>query len=563
MLTGPAIAFATDCPNYSSSSALAFSGATGFGGYADCCDTYDKVSRTVTTLSDYNPFSESPITGSLRKAIADTNTAGGHAIIQFSNTLHGYINLKTTLTLNGCTNVRLNGDGAAAEGITIAGAEFGVQDCHDIVIRYLRFRSAVFPSGVTQTFHCSRSLNIVGSTGLTHDVIVDHCSIGASQDDNLSVSGAVCGITVQYCIIGGGLYDQSKGGIGSGGSGAFDPDSGGGMTYCHNLITNTAARQLSFTGPARIDFYNNVCTNSIFTSALSSPDNGTGPKINVRYNFYRTPNATAYRAFSDPVSSVLYHTGTCSTIPNGCLYVPNSHNTIFLEGNIFERWDGNPDWVEPYNTQWAFTWDTTGSTNADFDTDLQKSSMHTMWAQSDLISNATSSYSDVMDNAGCRLPLSDPELDDCTAGATMLCDQDLVDAVETGNALYPAFNTASADLKPSKVTTPSPSPQASGVSQNLSQLSWTQTDETEYFEVFFGLSTDTTLTKLPGVVAGVGQGQTVSKSLSSLTPLQAGATYKWRIDSWNGGEYEANGNTYRLGCGNHVPGDIWTFTVQQ
>lgn len=91
-----------------------------------------------------------------------------------------------------------------------------------------------------------------------------------------------------------------------------------------------------------------------------------------------------------------------------------------------------------------------------------------------------------------------------------------------------------------KATTPSPTDALTGVSTNLSQLTWSSGAGSVYDNVYFGPSGNMSL------VDTVNTSQ--SYSLSTHLPLVHGTTYQWRIDT-----IDQNSQT--------VTGDTWSFTT--
>jgi subtilisin-like proprotein convertase family protein len=82
----------------------------------------------VTTLSDSGP-------GSLRAAVTQTN---GPGTVVFD--VSGTINLASPLYITN-SFLTIAGQTAPSNGVTVAGSTTYVQDAHDIIMRYLRFRS--------------------------------------------------------------------------------------------------------------------------------------------------------------------------------------------------------------------------------------------------------------------------------------------------------------------------------------------------------------------------------------------------------------------------------------
>jgi hypothetical protein len=90
-----------------------------------------------------------------------------------------------------------------------------------------------------------------------------------------------------------------------------------------------------------------------------------------------------------------------------------------------------------------------------------------------------------------------------------------------------------------KATNPTPNNTATGVSPNLSQLTWTSGAGSVYDNVYFGPQGNMSLVDTVNI--------TQSYALSSQLPLTYGATYEWRIDT--------------VGQSETVTGDTWSFTA--
>ncbi len=186
--------FELSCPALPTSQPVAFEGALGYGRFAEPPGPPNPVTKIVDTLDDYNPYppaNEQVIEGSLRWAIEEFDV---ERIIIFDSELEGVIQLKTGLNIT-TPHVAIYGDTAGDGRITIQGEEFGIRNTNNIIIRYLRFRSGVLDPE-NPRYHCGRSLNIFADKTICHDIILDHCSIGPSRDDNLSISGPVCRLTI-------------------------------------------------------------------------------------------------------------------------------------------------------------------------------------------------------------------------------------------------------------------------------------------------------------------------------------------------------------------------------
>jgi len=228
----------------------AFPGAEGFGMYA--LGGRDGDVYEVTNLNDSGP-------GSLRQACE----AKGPRTVVFR--VSGTILLKSRLTILN-PYITLAGQTAPGDGICIRDEALMVRT-HDVIIRYMRFRI-----GNANEKGTGDSLDVMRGS---KDVIIDHCSISWGTDENGSFYGNT-NVTVQWCMIGEGLYPHSCGGLwGSDGS------------YHHNLIYSSGTRnpKFAYSRPGTVsDFRNNVIYNWGYQSSIAG---GKDNRINIVNNFYK------------------------------------------------------------------------------------------------------------------------------------------------------------------------------------------------------------------------------------------------------------------------------------
>ncbi|MFO0983054.1 MAG: hypothetical protein U1E76_15220 [Planctomycetota bacterium] len=256
---------------------LAFEGALGFGRFAQGGSGGAPV--LITSLLDYPP-GHAPIPGTLRWAIEELT---GPRIILFA--VSGKIALTTQLALVGKNGAYVTLDGRTPDGagVTIGDHQFGAVNTHDIIIRFLRFRSD--EDGTLD--HGERSLSLFANAGkTTHDIIVDHCSIERSDDDDLSIWDNCERITIQWCYLGDGRNSQLSKATITGGYEA--PASDEYITFCYNLFTNSYSRLPQLGGPGRIDFYNNAVIHSVLQMMiLASYVGQDSPRINLVSNYFQ------------------------------------------------------------------------------------------------------------------------------------------------------------------------------------------------------------------------------------------------------------------------------------
>ncbi len=238
----------------------AFPDARGFGAGATGGRGGD-VYHVTTTADDGGP-------GSLRHAV---ETAIGPRTIVFE--VGGHIDLCSPLVINK-PGLTIAGQ-TAPGGIGIHGYPTRVQNTHDIIIRYVRFRTGdINVGGAPPGLECPNgkpmlpgedadALSIINS----EDVIVDHVSASWGMDETLSVTRSR-NITIQHSIISESL-NNSFHPEGTHGFGSLVRGDGGGYTFWGNLFAHhfqrspgVGGRQEKLPDGSRpgldLDFVNNV-----------------------------------------------------------------------------------------------------------------------------------------------------------------------------------------------------------------------------------------------------------------------------------------------------------------
>ena len=170
----------------------------------------------VTTLADGGP-------GSFRAAV----TAAGPRIVVFR--VEGLVSLASPVTIAE-PFVTIDGAGAPGGGVTIRGSEVVIR-AHDVVIRHVRFR----PGDIS-----GKEVDALNVAGDSHDVLIDHVSASWAVDENLSASGAIRDVTIQWSIIAEGL-NRSVHSKGAHGYGSL-VRAVGGVTLHHNLWAHNDSR---------------------------------------------------------------------------------------------------------------------------------------------------------------------------------------------------------------------------------------------------------------------------------------------------------------------------------
>ncbi|MCU0247948.1 MAG: hypothetical protein MUC42_15365, partial [Bryobacter sp.] len=170
----------------------------------------------VSTLADKGP-------GSLRAALE----AKGPRIVVFR--VAGIIDLEKPLTIAE-PFVTVAGQSAPGDGICLR--KFGIRVAtHDVVLRHLRVR----PGDLAND-----EVDGIAIGGDSHNVVVDHCSVSWAVDENLSPSGAIRDVTVQWSIIAEAL-NRSVHKKGSHGYGSLVRAIGG-VSLHHNLWAHNSGR---------------------------------------------------------------------------------------------------------------------------------------------------------------------------------------------------------------------------------------------------------------------------------------------------------------------------------
>jgi len=222
----------------------------------------------VTTLADYLPGKEEPIPGSFRAAAE----ASGPRYILFRTS--GTIDLKADLYLH---NPYLTVAGQTAPGDGICFRDYQVVlATHDIILRYLRFRSG------DRTEKEQMAVGIFGG----NNSILDHCTMSWAIDEVMSSFGTVHNLTVQWSIIAEGLSrsfhpkgEHSKGSV-------LDGD--GGISIHHSIYAHNAARNARVNNIV-LDFRNNIVYNWGYRGGYTS---GGPAHINYVNNYFKVGPST-------------------------------------------------------------------------------------------------------------------------------------------------------------------------------------------------------------------------------------------------------------------------------
>jgi hypothetical protein len=213
-----------------------------------------KVLR-VSTLAASGP-------GSLAAAVA----AAGPRVIEFD--VAGQIDLGGKSLYVREPYVTIAGETGPSPGITLVNGGINVS-AHDVILRHIRVRPGAGQRAKQSGWEVD-SFSTIGA----HDVIVDHCSMTWSTDENLSASGPRFDgatpdewrqhtshrITFSHCIAGEGLHDSTH--IkGPHSMGSLIHDNATDIAIIGNLYISNNARNPLFKGGARGAVVNNLIQN--------------------------------------------------------------------------------------------------------------------------------------------------------------------------------------------------------------------------------------------------------------------------------------------------------------
>ncbi len=260
---------------------LAFPHAEGYGRFSAGGRGGDVYH--VTTLEDYSPKTDKPITGSLRHGLLSQE---GPRTIVFN--LSGTILLKEELR-GTKSYLTIAGQTAPGDGITLRDYTFKLtgqegEPIHDIIIRFLRFRHG----DVTKQSGDGLSTNWV------NDLILDHISAGWTIDCIHDLRDAAR-FTMQWSVFAEAL-NQSTHNKGAHAMLSSYSHLYGNVTVHHNLMASSRNRHPTLGGGDRtdttavIDFRNNLVFN------WASGTNFGQCRHNLINNFYKPGESTDYNA---------------------------------------------------------------------------------------------------------------------------------------------------------------------------------------------------------------------------------------------------------------------------
>lgn len=275
----------------------AFPGAEGFG-----AATGGGRGGKVMIVSNLNDSGA----GSFRAACE----AAGPRIVVFR--VSGLIDLQTPIRISE-PYITIAGQSAPGDGICLKRNGVSV-NTHDVIIRHLRSR----PGDIS-----GKEVDGLAIGGSSRRVIVDHCSVSWAVDENLSPSGDISDVTVQWSIISEAL-NRSVHGKGAHGYGSL-ARAAGGLTMHHNLWASNSSRNPrpgdNYARPPFpvIDIRNNLIYNP-------GGGNVIGENVTMNYagNYTKPGPDTVLKAMFNPTEKYSIK--------------------AFIEGNVVEGMAGFANW---------------------------------------------------------------------------------------------------------------------------------------------------------------------------------------------------------------------------
>ncbi|MCR5361591.1 MAG: hypothetical protein K6E73_06210 [Bacteroidales bacterium] len=281
----------------------------------------------VTSLDDCTD--DNLVPGTLRWALRTGDDTPRTILFAVNGTIYLNSKLKTNHA-----NVSILGQSAPGGGVCITGYPM-VINSRNYIVRYVRFRAGDIPAQQSSGNESFSGLDIENAA----EVILDHCSVTWSMEECLTMFDNDT-TTVQYCIIGEGLYHSYNVKTTGDDSGrAFAMQWGGDHSNMHHtLITNCNGRAPRFNGVREAnawlegkdgkqyahdchidgDFANNVLYNwggghlsyyggEFYASYFADAPAGLAPynRVYMRNNYFRPGPSTkvnggSYRHFFHP-----------------------------------------------------------------------------------------------------------------------------------------------------------------------------------------------------------------------------------------------------------------------
>jgi len=244
--------------------------------------------------------------GTLRSALE----AFGPRVVLFK--VAGTIRLKKDIAIKN-PFVTIAGQTAPGEGVQIRGGTIKIKT-HDVIIRYLKMRPGDETAGTESKPVNRDAITLEAVEGVeVYNIVIDHCSMVWGPDAGIDIFNNSHHVTIQYSIIGEGLYfsthpEGSRPGGHSKGLliTQLDPQRYGPgwpryLTIHYNLITTSEDRNPRVIGGEFVDVVNNVVYNWGWHTAGGNPRS-----LNLIKNvFIRGPQTKKLKAWEADTSDVL------------------------------------------------------------------------------------------------------------------------------------------------------------------------------------------------------------------------------------------------------------------
>ena len=259
---------------------IAFPGCEGWGRFTTggrAVDGRGSKVYYVTRLDD------SDAEGTFRWAVTTGDDTPRTVLFKVSGTIY------LTKNVDIKSNTTIAGQTAPGGGICLCG--YRVKLGSNIIVRHIRFRAGDLPKS---------SMSPLGVENVKN-IVLDHCSIGWSMEENLTLYDCDY-TTTQWCIFAEGLYDSRN----SKGNRAYGAQWGGEHgTMHHSLFANNNSRSPRFNGVrpnthdrhADNEFVNNVIYNWGSVNAIYGGECSTGTasdynRVYMINNYYKPGPAT-------------------------------------------------------------------------------------------------------------------------------------------------------------------------------------------------------------------------------------------------------------------------------
>ncbi len=259
---------------------IAFPGCEGYGRFTTGGRAVDGRGSKVYYVTRLDDTGEE---GTFRWAVTTGDDTPRTVLFKVSGTIY------LTKNVDIKSNTTIAGQTAPGGGICLCG--YRVKLGSNIIVRHIRFRSGDLPKS---------SMSPLGVENVKN-IVLDHCSIGWSMEENLTLYDCDY-TTTQWCIFAEGLYDSRN----SKGNRAYGAQWGGEHgTMHHSLFANNNSRSPRFNGVrpnthdrhADNEFVNNVIYNWGSVNAIYGGECSTGTasdynRVYMINNYYKPGPAT-------------------------------------------------------------------------------------------------------------------------------------------------------------------------------------------------------------------------------------------------------------------------------